>query len=95
MHRIDIDAMLEEMSAEQLLDWLQFYNSEPWGYEVENTRAGTIAASIMNSVGGKKSGQAYTWKDFFPSSNNKNNSKQSTDEMFDIASKICTAIRKE
>lgn len=31
----------------------------------ENARAGTIAAAVMNSQGGKEGGGAYGWQDFF------------------------------
>lgn len=57
--------MLDNMSSVQLFDWLEYYNSEPWGNEIDNYRSGIIASSIMNSVRSARKDKVWTPNDFF------------------------------
>ena len=57
--------MLSEMSAGELQGWWSYYNVEPWGYDMENTRAGVVAASAFNSRRTKKSQAVIKPDDFF------------------------------
>jgi hypothetical protein len=76
--------MLEEISAEQYLNWLSYYEISPWGYEIENYRSGIIASAIMNVNRSKKSDKLFTLDDFFPK-RNKQIKKQTSDEQLAIA----------
>ena len=57
--------MLEEISTTQLLEWLQFMQLEPFGFNVENYRSGIIASSIYNVNRSKTTDKVFEPKDFF------------------------------
>jgi hypothetical protein len=40
--------MLEEMSSDQLVEWMAFYHLEPWGYASEMMGHGITASRIDN-----------------------------------------------
>lgn len=46
--RVNVDAMLDEISWPQLLEWMQFAALEPWGAIQDDRRAGTVAAVTAN-----------------------------------------------
>jgi hypothetical protein len=48
--------MLEEMSWEQLREWHQFAQLEPFGEERDDLRAGIVASTIVNSNPYRKKG---------------------------------------
>ena len=48
MGRIDVDAMLDEMSPQQFTEWIAAYNLDPWGMEMEQSAA--VGAAICNTV---------------------------------------------
>lgn len=51
MGRLDVDAMLSEMTASQLTEWAAYASLEPWGTDVDDQRAGVIAATVANMAG--------------------------------------------
>lgn len=68
MGRLDVDAMLREMTAGQLAGWEAYFSVEPWGPAIEDHRAGVIAATIANVAGKQiRAGHSLAPADFFPS----------------------------
>lgn len=57
--------MMENMSSRQFFKWLEYFNEEPWGFEIDNYRYGIIASSILNSVRGERTDKVWTPDDFF------------------------------
>lgn len=57
--------MLEEMSSELFVEWMAFHSLEPWGYEQENWRAGSISATVAN-VNRTRNTRAFVPADFMP-----------------------------
>lgn len=53
------------MSSREFSEWLAYFNLEPFGEDVEDNRAGVIAAMIVNTQRGKKT-KAVQPADFFP-----------------------------
>lgn len=41
------------LSVRQFLEWAEFYELEPWGFEVEDMRMSMICASIFRAAGAK------------------------------------------
>ena len=46
--------LLETITADELLDWQEYYLAEPWGAQVDGLLAGQICCMIGGAVGGKK-----------------------------------------
>ena len=58
--------LLARIDSRELTEWMAFYELEPWGSEIDDHRAGTIAATIANvNRDPKKKSMPYTWDDFF------------------------------
>lgn len=51
MGRLDVDALLAELSGAQLAEWRAADRLDPWGEERADLRAGIIAAEIANAAG--------------------------------------------
>lgn len=51
MGRHDVDTMLSEMTASQLTEWAAYFSLEPWGTDVDDQRAGVVAATVANMAG--------------------------------------------
>lgn len=48
-------------------EWLQFYEVEPWGAEVEFLRTGVVASAVVNAAPNRKPGaKAAMPQDFMP-----------------------------
>jgi hypothetical protein len=60
---------MQEITADQLVEWQEYYNIEPFGYRVEHRRAGVLAATIANTSGVVK--RAYTPDELLPIGENK------------------------
>jgi hypothetical protein len=43
-----VDYLLDNLSSTELEGWLDYWNEEPFGYEIENYRSGLIAALLYN-----------------------------------------------
>ncbi len=59
--------LLERIDSRELTEWAVFFSLEPWGTEVEDWRAGLIAATIANvNRDPKQRRQPYEPSDFMP-----------------------------
>jgi hypothetical protein len=56
--------LVEEMPAEEFDEWLLLYSARPWGFDIDNLRMGTLAATVHNSSGYAK--RAASARDYFP-----------------------------
>ncbi len=61
-----VGEMLDRMTGAELDLWAEFYDQEPWGYQVENWRMGQVCSTAANAAGGKKNGKPFHPKDFMP-----------------------------
>lgn len=59
-----VEAMLGQMSASELSEWLAFYRVEPFGEPWRAT--GEVCAMIGNANGGKRGGGKFSFHDFLP-----------------------------
>lgn len=59
------------MSSAQFTEWLAYASIEPFGYEIENYRAGVIAATVANVAPRKKGARPLKVSDFYPSKSTK------------------------
>lgn len=59
--------LLDIMSVEELLEWMAFYRIEPFGFEIENFRAGVVAATVVNCTPRKRGAKPSVPSDFYPS----------------------------
>lgn len=50
MGRCDVDAMLDEMTAEQLTEWQEFFACEPWGFPAESNLTALVTTVVANSA---------------------------------------------
>lgn len=55
----------QRISSREFTEWAAFYELEPWGYEVDNYRAGLICATVANAMRGKR-GKRFSAADFMP-----------------------------
>lgn len=46
----DAEGLMRLMGSKQLSFWRAFYATEPWGYEEEWLRTGTVAATMYNAA---------------------------------------------
>jgi hypothetical protein len=62
-----VGELLSRISSRELTEWMAFFSLEPWGTEVEDWRAGLIAATIANANRDpKKRRKPYEPQDFMP-----------------------------
>ncbi len=62
-----VGELLQKISSRELSEWMAFFSLEPWGTEVEDWRAGLIAATIANANrDSKKRRRPYEPQDFMP-----------------------------
>jgi hypothetical protein len=61
---VDVNAMLDGMSADQFVGWLAYTTIEPFGEERDDLRSAIIASTVANSQRAK--GKAFTVDDFMP-----------------------------
>lgn len=54
------------MSSEEFTDWVAYAAVEPFGFEVENFRAGAIASTVANVAPRKRGTRALKPSDFYP-----------------------------
>lgn len=66
MGRADVDALLDEVTAYQLQEWIAFFDLEPWGSEIDWLRAGTVAAQVANTIPRKAGTKAARPEDYMP-----------------------------
>lgn len=56
------------MTSAEFALWWDYAEREPFGYEVENYRAGVVAATVANVAPRKKGAKPLKPSDFYPSS---------------------------
>lgn len=62
-----VGELLRRISSRELSEWAVYFQLEPWGCEVEDWRAGLIAATIANANRDpKKRRRPYEPRDFMP-----------------------------
>lgn len=57
--------LLRELTVDELIEWQAYSRIEPFGFEIENFRAGVVAATVAN-VAPRKGGKALKPSDFYP-----------------------------
>lgn len=64
---VPVGELQERISSAEFTAWLAFFELEPWGYEIDNWRAGMICASTANTAGPKPgTRKPWTAADFMP-----------------------------
>ena len=62
-----VKELLARIDSRELSEWMAYFSLEPWGTEVEDWRAGMIAATISNvNRDEKKRKKPFEPKDFIP-----------------------------
>lgn len=61
----DVDQMLSELTAGQVMEWWAFYELSPWGEDRADLRAGIITAMIANCNRSRNT-PAFIPSDFMP-----------------------------
>jgi hypothetical protein len=72
------------IEARELLEWMVYFNLEPWGAIRADYRAGVITSTLVNVNGGKKGGKAAQPKDFFALYSQHSNRTQSNEQQMSI-----------
>ncbi len=63
----NVAALEDEISRGQFQQWGVFFETEPWGSDVEFLRAGIVASAVLNSAPNRRPGsKAASPKDFMP-----------------------------
>jgi len=60
--RADPDALLAELPQRTLLEWIAYYELEPWGEDRADVRAAIVASTVYNVARGR--GRARPPRDF-------------------------------
>jgi len=60
------DRLGDMMTSAEFSEWIAYYNLEPFGPQMDDLRAGTVAATVAN-VARSKASKALEAKDFFVS----------------------------
>lgn len=75
--------MLKGMSVQTYLGWMRYATLEPFDEQRADLRAGIIASTIANVMGGKKKGgKLWTPTDFMPWSEEPQPRKKTANDMF-------------
>ena len=74
--------MLSVMPCSQFDKWYERFRKAPWGYEIENWRAGMICATLANCMLAPKT--AYTPSDFYPQTRAQAETYKSAEEQLAI-----------
>lgn len=56
--------LLATTDSRELSEWAAFFKIEPWGYDIQNLRAGQVAAAVANFSGKVK--KPVDWQAFMP-----------------------------
>lgn len=70
------------------MEWMVFFNLEPWGGIRADYRAGVITSTLVNVHGGKKGGKAAQPKDFFSLYSQHSNRRQSNEDQMAIFKRL-------
>jgi hypothetical protein len=81
-----VASLMESISYQEFIGWVQFYEEEPFGEFREDWRMGQIASTIANTAPHKRGRKTYKPKDFMWKKPKK--TKQSLREMFEEIKKL-------
>jgi len=62
---MSVDYLLATFSSRELTEWMIFYETEPFGYEIEMLGHAIVASTIAN-LARKKGTKAFKPEDFIP-----------------------------
>lgn len=86
-----VQELLTRVSAQELAEWLAYYELEPWGEWRADTRAGIVACTVANAHRNpKKQRKAYTPEDFMPDFTGERR-KQAPGQMQELARMMAAA----
>lgn len=74
--------MLKRMSVKTYLGWVRYAAIEPFDEQRADLRAGIIASTFANVMGGKKGGKLFTPTDFMPWSEEPQPRRKNANDMF-------------
>lgn len=60
-----VHEMLAKLSRAELIEWMAYFQLEPWGSRMDDQRFGVVAATMAN-VMSSGSGKTFSSVDFFP-----------------------------
>lgn len=73
--------LLARIDSRELSEWMAFFHLEPWGTEVEDLRAGIVAATVANANRDpKRQRKAYRPQDFMPQWHRRGPEEQTPEE---------------
>jgi len=73
--------LLARIDSRELSEWMAFFRLEPWGTEVEDLRAGIVAATVANANRDpKKQRKPYRPQDFMPQWDRQRSEEQTPEE---------------
>lgn len=73
------------MQHSEYLSWRRFYQSHPWGCDVDDQRIATLCAILVNVNGGFKGGKSAKPEDFFVRTKRSDEANIATDNRVMIA----------
>lgn len=77
--------LLARIDSQELSEWMAFFELEPWGAEVDDWRAGLVAATVANTNRDpKKQRKPFLPKDFMPQRRQDPASPQSPEEQVGV-----------
>lgn len=91
MGRVDVDAMLDELTWPQLREWMAYYEIDPWGGSRADLGA-AIVASTMANIWGRKS-KTYRVSDFLPTFGARRQTKAEIGSIMMMAARAAQAAR--
>ena len=63
----NVDLLMDSITEPMLRRWIAYFSREPWGYDVEWFRVGTVAAMVGNASPNRRKGaKAFEPADFIP-----------------------------
>lgn len=63
-----VKQLKDTLTSREYEQWIAFYEVEPFGFDMQNARAGMVAATMANIWKNEKNKKTYSWYDFFPQS---------------------------
>lgn len=82
-----VDQIIAEMSADEFLEWVAFYDLEPWGFQAATWRAGVISSTVANYAGRSRKRADAKPSDFIPTRRSKPRRSLTRDEARQILEK--------
>ncbi len=61
-----VHRLLDEISTDELVEWMAYDRIEPFGYHMENFRMGVVSATVANVAPRGRGSRALKPSDFYP-----------------------------